>query len=595
MRRPMSTKNEKKSTAPRRGRATKRTAETTKNKTRGDNGKQRSRSNGKLTAGDGDQGKEDRSTADKLVELALSKYRLGRSDTDQAFAVKKDGPTVALTLQGNGEALRSSLSREYRRKYGKVPSGAALTDALMSLQGEALEMEAEPIYLRVAEHDGKIVIDLGDAQGRAVVVGPNTWEVVDRSPVLFRRTATTAKLPRPLPGGDLHGLRGLLNVTEETWPLVQGWLVAALVPEIPHPILLLGGQQGAGKTTAARLLGGLFDPSPVPVRSQPRDARQWAISASASWGVCIDNVSFIPDWLSDTLCKAVTGQGWIDRKLYTDGDVVVLSFRRVISLTSIDAGALRGDLGDRVLLVDLDPIPESRRLTEAELEARYQDERPQLFGALLDLLAAVLHELSGVKLERSPRMADFARVLAAMDEVTGGHALDTYMSQRDRVAEVVLDSDPVAVAIREMLDEGKEEWEGTAGELRKLITPSFPERVPTGWPRTPHNLGSRLRRLAPAMEQVGIDIEWLPRSGTRRPLRLSRRGCDNATGGDSADRSTVTRENSVSAENNGRCDKSDRNDKDSQTVSDDRRSLGMEPKAHSHLESVDDALAKVCF
>ncbi len=239
-------------------------------------------------------------------------------------------------------------------------------------------------------------------------------------------------LPSPERGGDLAELRTMLNVTAETWPLVLGWLVAALVPIMPHPILLLGGQQGTGKTTAAEQLVGLVDPSPAILRSPPRDPEQWAISASASWVVGVDNVSTIPDWWSDSLCKAVTGDGWLRRKLYTDGELSVLSFRRVVLLTSIDPGALRGDLGDRVLLVDLEPIDEAARLTQRGIETHYQAARPRLFGALLDLLAAVWRELPSVELERLPRMADFGRLLAAMDCVLTGDVRSGHLHEPAR-------------------------------------------------------------------------------------------------------------------------------------------------------------------
>ena len=75
---------------------------------------------------------------------------------------------------------------------------------------------------------------------------------------------------------------------------------------------------------------------------------QWAVTASASLVVALDNVSTVPEWLSDALCRAVTGDGLTSRALYSDADVSVLTFRRVLAMTSIDAGALRGDLGERL-------------------------------------------------------------------------------------------------------------------------------------------------------------------------------------------------------------------------------------------------------
>src|SRR5262249_33324008 len=146
------------------------------------------------------------------------------------------------------------------------------------LVGEAMEAKAEDVHLRLAEYRDGVVIDLGDAAGGAVIVRPGDWKIGNRSPILFRRTALTGTLPPPGRGGALAELRELLNVTDESWPMIVVFLAAALLPNMPHPILLLGGLQGTGKTSAARTLVSLFDPSPAPLRSEPRNTEQWQIA-----------------------------------------------------------------------------------------------------------------------------------------------------------------------------------------------------------------------------------------------------------------------------------------------------------------------------
>lgn len=469
------------------------------------------------------------SQSEALVRIALELYRIGRTESDEPFAVARAGPNVALMFRGSRDALRASLAKEFRRRCGKTPTASALADAMTALQGEALDAEAEPVALRVAEHDDGIVIDLGDATGRAIIVRPGAWEVMDVSPILFRRTALTAALPEPQRGGNLGLLRDLLNVADDSWPLMIGWLIAAYLPGIPHPILMLGGQQGTGKSTAARLLAAMFDPSPAPLRSEPRDPEQWAMAAAGSWGVCIDNVSGISGWWSDALCKAVTGDGWIRRRLYTDSDLAVLAYRRVVMLTSIDAGALRGDLGDRLLLVDLLPIDETRRRTEAELDRLFNERRPLILGALLDLLAGALAKLPGVELQAMPRMADFARVLAAVDalprddrDAGDGQSLALYLAQAGRIAGDVVDGDPVAAAIIRLIDGLGDvaRWEGTAGDLLTRLTPAG--SLPPGWPKAANKLTGRLKRLTPALMAVGVGVTIHPRTSTGRIVTIER-------------------------------------------------------------------------
>lgn len=484
-----------------------------------------------LTASAKEAKPERRSTADAVVTLALEHYRLGRSIDGEAFAVERDGPGLALLFRGGASALRAALAKQYRATTGKTPNAAALADALTALEGMAQDTKPEPVALRLAElpsnagEPADVVLDLGDPSGLVVVVTPDGWTVANRSPVLFRRTALTGALPEPENGAnadDLAALRDLLNVGEDTWPLVVGWLVAACIPSMPHPVLMLGGEQGTGKSTAARLMVGLIDPSPALLRSEPRDSEGWAMTAAGSWAVCIDNVSRIPGWWSDALCKAVTGDGWVRRKLYTDSDLAVLTFRRCIVLTSIDAGALRGDLGDRLLLIDLERIDDANRRTEADLDLEYQIVRPRLLGSLLSAVARTLAALPGVKLDTMPRMADFARVLAALDsacpELTGGRALDLFIAQRTRIAQDVVDGDPVAAAVVQFID-NHGEWTGTASKLLDLLIPEGDSRTLKGWPKTASGMGSALRRNVSPLRSLGIDVDHdrdADRNQTRR-------------------------------------------------------------------------------
>jgi len=450
---------------------------------------------------------EKRTQADALVDLAKQRYRLGISEDGEAFAVPVDGPAVAMMFRTGASGLRAALAKAYRQQTGKTPSASALADSLVALEGMAQDCPPEPVALRIARHDDGIVLDLGDATGRAVLVKPDGWAVKAVSPVLFRRTVLTSPLPEPVEAepAALNDLRGLVNVGDDTWPLMAGLLVASTLPDVPHPVSMLGGEQGTGKSFAARLIIGLIDPSPAPLRSEPKDPEQWAIAASGSWIVCIDNVSHLSGWLSDAICKAVTGDGLVRRKLYTDSDLAVLNFRRCIILTSIDPGALRGDLADRLVLEDLERIPDDKRRTEADLYAAYHAMRPRLLGGLLSATAKTLAALPAVKLKTMPRMADFARVLAALDtacpELTGGRALELFAGQRQRIAGEVVESDAVALAIVNLL-EMQSSWQGTAGELLAKLAPAH---TPHGWPANGRALAGRLRRLRPALLSVGIE------------------------------------------------------------------------------------------
>ncbi|WP_329036142.1 ATP-binding protein [Streptomyces sp. NBC_01725] len=451
--------------------------------------------------------------------MAREQYMFVMSTDGRPYAVALDGPNIALPLRNKG-GLRQRLARQFADAYpGEVASQSALADGMTVLEGIAEDTDPVPVHLRVGRsHAGRIVVDLGTADGRAVEVAGTGWKVVDRSPVLFRRSGAMAPMPAPVLDGDgLAKLHALVNMDEATFRQLVAWLVAAWIPDIPHPALVCKGEQGTGKSKAAQLFINLIDPSPAAKRSQPRDEKAWSRQAFSSWALCLDNVSTIPPWLSDTLCKAVTGDGVVDRALYTDDDVVVLTFKRVLALTTIDAGALAGDLAERVLLLDLQLIGSDRRRSEEELDATFDAVRPAVLGALFDVLACVLAVLPGVRLASMPRMADFARVLAAVDQTQGWHTLDDYLATSADVATDAMEGDPFAMAIARLVDQTGV-WRGTAGQLLEVLP--APLVRPPNWPKDATRASGRVKRLAPLLRSIGITVDDTQRSRDRTRHKL---------------------------------------------------------------------------
>ena len=270
--------------------------------------------------------------------------------------------------------------------------------------------------------------------------------------MLFRRTALTGPLPEPQPGGQISDLWDWLNVAKEDRPLVAAALVAALFSEQPHVVLAIFGEQGTGKTTALKVLVLLLDPGPVPVRKPPRDADSWVTAAAGSWVVGLDNLSDVPPWLSDSLCRASTGDGDVRRKLYSDADYAVFAFRRCIIFDAIDVGALAPDLADRTVAITLDLIADEDRQDEETFWSRWAATHPQLLGAVLDLAARVMARLPEIRLARKPRMADYARILAAVDAELGTDAFGRYAQQAANLAAEGLSGDSLAARIQAVID-----------------------------------------------------------------------------------------------------------------------------------------------
>ena len=153
----------------------------------------------------------------------------------------------------------------------------------------------------------------------------------------------------------------------------------------------------------------------APITGMPRSERDAVIAARTRHVLAYDNLSALPAWLSDTLCRLSTGVGYATRDLYTNDVEVVIETSRSVILTGIGNPAVRGDLADRSLIVRLSPISDADRRTESELMAAFEEVRPLIFGALLDGLSEGLRRYGCVRLERLPRMADFCKWAVACE------------------------------------------------------------------------------------------------------------------------------------------------------------------------------------
>lgn len=447
--------------------------------------------------------------ATRLVRLADTADLFHTRD-QEAFATVPVGAHRE-TWQLKAKGFRLWLGRRFYEQEGRTPNAQALQDALAELEGRAIYDGVEhEVHVRLAEHEGAVYLDLGDAKWSAVEITPDRWRVVTDSPVRFRRPKGLRPLPLPVEG-DVGELRRFVNVADDRdWCLLVGWLVGTLRPTGPYPVLDLHGEQGSAKTTITRLLRSLVDPNVADVRSGPRDGHDLAIAATNGWVIALDNLSGVAAWLSDALCRVSTKGAFTTRELYTTSDETILDVQRPIVLNGIGELATRGDLLDRSLIVTLEPIPADQRRTERELWASFEDAQPGILGGLLTAVSCALRRLPTVELEEFPRMADFAEWVTAAEPALGwpdGHFMKVYTGNRASAHELTLEASLLAGAVRGVAEAGG--FEGTATEVLARLTDQAGERAGRDreWPRNAQSLSAHLRRLAPNLRAVGVDVQ----------------------------------------------------------------------------------------
>jgi hypothetical protein len=122
-----------------------------------------------------------------------------------------------------------------------------------------------------------------------------------------------------------------------------------------------------------------------------------------------------------------------------------------------------------------------------------------------------------IDLEKTPRMADFANVLAAVDAELGTDALSRYASQSATLAADNLSSDVLAVRIQECVTTA---FEGTSAQLLAKVTPKDADWRPAkDWPGKPRKVTGRMRRLAPAFRKMGWTVKDLGSENHDKLLR----------------------------------------------------------------------------
>ena len=266
-----------------------------------------------------------------------------------------------------------------------------------------------------------------------------------------------------------------------------------------------------------KLLRRIIDPSVALVRTPPRDERDLLIAANNSWVIAYDNVSGIPHWLSDSLCRLATGSGFSTRELYTNSEEIFFEAARPVILNGIDQLAERADLADRAVVLNLPRIADSERRDEAHLYAEFERSLPKILGAFLTAVSGALSRVGKTTLKRKPRMADFALWAAAAEGPLGfadGAFVETYDGNRAEAVQDLLESDAVAASISSFVDAfEKEHWEGSCKELLARLEPHVSEATKKShaWPKSPRGLSGRLRRLLTVLRESGIDIRFEPR------------------------------------------------------------------------------------
>lgn len=447
-------------------------------------------------------------------------------------------------LNGDGSAILRVRSKEFRRyvshfmfkNTGKIISQDSLNNIIQLTEALALfEGEYHELYVRIASKGNGVFYDLGD--GKAVYIDKDGWSITNQPPILFRRFPHQTNQVIPKEGGKVTDLLWFVNIKNEQEQLLfLVYTIAAFIPDFPHPILVLHGAQGASKTTALKMLKLLVDPSIIKTLSAPDSEREFVQLASHHYFFFFDNLSKLPSWLSDSLAKASTGDGFSKRELFSDDDDVIYSFQRTIGIDGINQVVEKADLLDRSILLGLERIPKEARREERIFWQEFDEVRSYALGAIFSAVSEAMKRYPEIELSSLPRMADFTRWGCAIAESIGftqKDFLSAYFANINLQSDAALDASPVGTAIVGLMED-RNDWEGTASDLLTRLDDLAKDLKLNvkahNWPKDPSWLVRRLETVVPSLQEQGIKVI---RDIHSRPKRIVlQKVTENADDGD---------------------------------------------------------------
>ena len=421
------------------------------------------------------------------------------------------------------------LTKIFRESNGQIITSDIIKNAVNALVAIALfDSKTIPLHLRVAWgtvqnrcNPGCIYYDMTDESGGIIELSTNGWRIIHGTdsniPILFKRHNQIAQVQpdRNYPTDIFDQFLNLTNVKNKSHRhLLKAYIVSLFIPNIDHTILTIYGPQGSAKSFLLRLIKELVDPSKPVLLTLLRNIPEFIQQVNHNYLVFYDNVKYIPYWLSDEICKAITGIGHTKRELYSDDEDVIYEHRRCISLNGINVALIEPDALDRSLFIEQLEIDDENRKKKEDLFAEFERIKPNLLAYILDTLVKAMQIKPKLKLTRLSRMADFTEWSEAISQAIGYKEMsfvEAYNENRNEQNVVAVNENTVGCLFVKFWNDYESKYmenpvfAGSPDELYRAIV-DFAEENEINinnrqFPKTPEILIKKLNTVKPNLKQ----------------------------------------------------------------------------------------------
>jgi hypothetical protein len=438
------------------------------------------------------------------------------------FYVESDGIPIEVESE-NFEGLIAD--RKYQAGEG-LPSGDEIA-SVRRLARYRASKDLREIGVRNAKFKDGIIYDPVRPDGKVYFITREGYEL--KTPDQPYTVRYTGMLEAAVEEGTLRDhldLTRLWQLDSKSEILSMGLEFSRFIPDISHPIENIDGPHGAGKTSHTETHRSVFDPNGAPTQSLKFDERDLSISAVHQGMLAFDNVNAaLPDYISDIICRLTTGQGFRTRELYTNTGEIILKLKRSIIINGINRASYKPDFIDRECPIHLGVMPESRRMTDADIRAKAEVLIPKVRGFLISIIPKAMELYPQVELElrgKLPRMADFVIWGECGIRAMGFPAMSFYNAYMEAKHEETVDvaRDTLIISAIQSLMANRGEWTGTTKDLldnlETLVTDN--QRRSKAFPKDERRLGRVLRELIPTLREVGYEIIDLKNSNHEKKI-----------------------------------------------------------------------------
>lgn len=467
------------------------------------------------------------STKQKKDNIKIYRVASQIRESETIFVDQFHAPWAFVRIKEHMELLNLNSQRfeywVYRKLILQDPFGQPILPRPVQVQTvlnyikSHAEFDAEQrmLYLRVASDDIGIYYDLTNKDWQTIKIIPEGWLIESTPTIMFRRQ--TNQLEQVYPSREYEEnifdkFINLLNIKKEDHKLLlKCYIIALLVPDIPKAILMLHGEPNSAKTTLLELIKMLIDPSSTRTLTCRKDNAEMAQQLDHNYLPYYDNLSFIPEWLSDTLCRASTGDSFSKRTLFTNDDDTYFSYIRNVGFSGVNLAATKSDLLRRGLIIELERIHADSQRQVKQIWKEFEQIKPQLLGYIFDILSRVIkrRRAGSINVKGLPSLADWGEWCELISQEMGNEPdvfIQAFNRNIETQNEAAIEDSVIAEAVIYLM-ENQKRWDGTAANLLAQLETFAPLlginiKDHKSWPSRPNVLARRLKYVISNLKEL---------------------------------------------------------------------------------------------